>query len=80
MRTTHCRSCNTPLINRRSHATTCSSKCRNKCWRASKIILISEKIMFTIANHALVTKAAEVAGVSFNKFVVDRAVPSECAQ
>lgn len=42
--------------------------------------MIPEKIMFSITNHALVTKAADAAGVSFNKFVNDRAVQSECAQ
>lgn len=75
-----CRACSTPLINRRRHAVTCSSKCRNIVWRASKITLIPERIMFSISNHALITKAADAAGVSFNKFVNDRAVQSECAQ
>lgn len=74
MRITHCRACNSPLVNRRAHATTCSSKCRNIVWRASKITLIPEKIMFSITNHALITKAASVAGKSINQYVVDRAV------
>lgn len=76
----HCRACNIPLINKRSHAVTCSSKCRNIVWRASKVLLIPERIMFNITNHALITKAASVAGKSFNNYVVDRAVQSECAQ
>lgn len=81
MRITHCRACNSPLVNRRAHATTCSSKCRNKCWRASKITTISEKIMFSIANHALITKAADAADVSTSQYVHDRAVQSiECSQ
>jgi uncharacterized protein (DUF1778 family) len=49
-------------------------------WRASKVLLIPERIMFNITNHALITKAASVAGKSFNNYVVDRAVQSECAQ
>lgn len=80
MTTRLCRACNIPLINKRSHCTTCSSKCRNVAWRQSKVTMIPERIMFSITNHALVTKAADAAGVSFNKFVVDRAVQSECAQ
>ena len=80
MRITHCRACNSPLVNRRAHATTCSSKCRNKCWRASKVTTIQEKIMFSIANHALITKAASAAGKSINNYVHDRVVQSECSQ
>lgn len=75
-----CRSCNSPLVNRRSHAVTCSSKCRNVAWRQSKITLIPEKIMFSIANHALVTKAAEAAGKSINQYVHDRVVFNEGSQ
>jgi uncharacterized protein (DUF1778 family) len=41
--------------------------------------MIPEKIIFSIANHALVTKAAEAAGKSINNYVVDRAVQSECS-
>lgn len=74
-----CRSCNSPLINRRRHAVTCSSKCRNIVWRQSKITMISERIMLSIANHALITKAAEAAGKSINQYVHDRVVQSERA-
>lgn len=69
-----CRACSTALINRRSHATTCSSKCRNVAWRKSKVTMIPEKIMFSLTNHALVTKAASAAGVSVNDYVHYRAV------
>ena len=72
-----CRGCSTPLINRRSHAATCSSKCRNAVWRQSKITMIPERIMFSIANHALITKAADATGKSVNQYVHDRAVQSE---
>ena len=81
MRITHCRACNSPLVNRRAHATTCSSKCRNVVWRQSKVTMIPEKIIFSIANHALVTKAAETAGKSINQYVHDRLTQSiECWQ
>lgn len=69
-----CRACSTPLINRRRHAVTCSSKCRNIIWRQSKVTMIPERIMFSIANHALVTKAAEAAGKSINQYVHDHII------
>lgn len=31
-----CLSCHTPLINKRSHAKTCSGACRSKVWRSLK--------------------------------------------
>lgn len=31
-----CLTCNAPLTNKRSHAVTCSGKCRSKKWRALK--------------------------------------------
>lgn len=79
MRITHCIACNKELTKRRPQTKTCNAACRAKFWRHSRITMIPEKIIFSIANHALVTKAADAAGVSFNKFVVDRAVQSECA-
>lgn len=78
MLTAHCRACNSPLINRRPQTTTCSAACRAKYWRQSRVTLIPERIMFSVINHAAITKAASVAGVSFNEFVVDRVVQSEC--
>lgn len=69
-----CRVCSTPLIHRRSHAVTCSSKCRNTVWRQSKSTMISERIIFSIANHALITKAANAAGKSINNYVHDHVI------
>lgn len=69
-----CRACSTPLINRRRHTVTCSSKCRNIVWRQAKVRMIPEKIMFSIANHALVTEAAESAGKSINDYVHGRVI------
>ena len=70
----YCRSCNTPLVNRRAHATTCSSACRAKVWRLSKITTIPVKLMLSFTNYALITKAANAAGVSINQFAHDRLV------
>jgi predicted HicB family RNase H-like nuclease len=36
--------------------------------------MIPERIMFSIANHALVTKAAEAAGKSINQYVHDHII------
>lgn len=80
MRTTHCIACNKELTNRRPQTKTCNAACRARHWRHSRITMIPEKIMFSITNHVLITKAASVAGVSFNKFVVDRIVQSEYSQ
>ena len=74
MRITHCRACNSPLINRRAHAITCSSKCRNAAWRQSRITTIPVKLMFSFANYALITKAAESHGASVNDYVHSRAI------
>jgi len=41
--------------------------------------MIPERIMFSIANHALVTKAADAAGKSINNYVHDRVIQSGCA-
>lgn len=69
-----CRSCNSPLVNRRSHAVTCSSKCRNIVWRQSKITTIPVTITFNFSNYSLVKHAAETAGISINQFSHDRLV------
>lgn len=74
MRITHCRACSSPLVNRRAHAKTCSSKCRNVVWRQSKITMIPVKIMFSFKQHALLIKAASAAGASVNDYVHDRVV------
>jgi len=75
-----CRACCTPLINKRSHCTTCSSKCRNACWRQSKITMIPEKIMFSTTNHQLIKNAADNNGVSIHTYIHDRAISMEYSQ
>lgn len=69
-----CRSCHSPLINRRSHAVTCSSKCRNVVWRQTKSTIIPVRIMFSFSSYALVKNAANAAGIPINQFVHDRLV------
>lgn len=74
MRTTYCRTCDKPLLNRRPQTTTCNAACRSKIWRRSRITMIPVSIMFNLTNYALVTKAASAAGVPVNDYVHDRAV------
>lgn len=70
----HCRACDIPLINKRSHATTCSSKCRMSAWRQSRITMLPVTIMLNLTNFALVTKAASAAGVPITQFAHDQLV------
>lgn len=69
-----CRACNTQLINKRSHCTTCSSKCRNRAWRQSRITMIPVNIMFNLTHFALIKNAAETAGISITQFAHDRVI------
>jgi hypothetical protein len=76
-----CRACNTQLINKRSHCTTCSSKCRNVAWRQSRITMLPVTFMLNIANFALVKNAAEATGVTVAQFAHDRLFQTmECEQ
>lgn len=80
MRTTNCIACNSPLLNRRPQTKTCSAACRARHWRASKITLIPERIMFNLTNHARLTEAAGASGKTINQYVHDRVVRNECSQ
>lgn len=76
----HCRACNIQLINKRAHATTCSSKCRNVAWRQSRITMLPVSFMLNITNYALVKNAANAAGVPINQFAHDRLIQTmECS-
>lgn len=76
---TYCRACNSPLLNRRAHATTCNSVCRNRAWRQSRITMLPVQLMLSIANHSFFTKAADAAGVSINDHLHDRLIKTmEC--
>jgi hypothetical protein len=74
MRTTHCRSCNLPLVNRRPQTKTCNSTCRSKVWRHSRISILPVPVMLSFANHAFFTKAANDVGVSINSYIHDRLI------
>lgn len=74
-----CRGCHSPLINKRAHAVTCSSKCRNIAWRQSKVSMIPVSILLNLTNYALIKNAAETAGISINQYAHDRlAQTMEC--
>jgi hypothetical protein len=70
MRITHCRACNKELINRRSHIKTCSSSCRGKFWRASKVVMIPIRLMFNATHYELIKSNAETIGVSINDYLI----------
>lgn len=76
---THCRACNTPLINRRSHAISCSSSCRGKAWRASKPPTTSVKLTLSVPHFELIENAAQSAGMSTIKYMLNRIIQSECS-
>lgn len=69
-----CRVCHSPLINKRSHAVTCSSKCRNVAWRQSRINMLPVTFMLNIANFALVKNAASAAGKTINEFAHNQTI------
>lgn len=71
---TYCRACNSPLLNRRAHATTCNSACRNKAWRKSRITMLPVQLMLSIANHSFFTKAANAVGVPIDQYLYDRII------
>ncbi|MNF44221.1 hypothetical protein D3C84_253270 [compost metagenome] len=69
-----CRSCHSPLVNKRSHALTCSNKCRMSAWRKSRITMLPVSFMLNIANYTLIKNAANAAGVSIDQFAHDHLV------
>lgn len=79
MRITHCRTCNKELVNRRSHIQTCSSSCRSRLWRASKVPMILVKLMFTNTEYALIKTNAGIRGFSLDEYLHKRVVTTaEC--
>jgi len=74
MRTTHCRACNSPLLNRRPQTKTCDAACRARLWRHSRITQLPVSFMLNITNYALVKNAANSAGISINQYAHDQLV------
>lgn len=74
MRTTHCRACNKPLLNRRPQTKTCNSACRAQAWRHAHTTKLPVSFMLNIGNYSLVKKAAESAGTSINQYAHDQLV------
>jgi ribosomal protein L37AE/L43A len=77
MRIVQCRTCNKELINRRSHIQTCSSSCRSKLWRASKLPMVSVKLMFTTADYHRIEDSAETNGLTIDNYIHARALATE---
>lgn len=77
--TKQCSSCGTKLVNKRSHALTCSNTCRWRVWQAKQSAMIPVKLMFSITSYELIKGNAEATGVSINDFIHSR-VTAECKQ
>ena len=72
-----CASCGSKLVNKRSHARTCSNTCRWRVWQAKQIAMIPVKLMFNIANYEFIKGNAEAIGVSINDYLQTKAI-AEC--
>lgn len=77
MHIVHCRTCNKELINRRSHIQTCSSSCRSKLWRASKLPMVSVKLKLTKVDYHRIKDSAEANGLTIDNYIHTRALVSE---
>jgi hypothetical protein len=75
-----CLSCGTKLINLRSHAKTCSSKCRVKLWRSKQEKLVPLKLEFNVAHFEAIKLEATQLGVTAQSLVMSRslATPPSC--
>ncbi|MNL81187.1 hypothetical protein D3C87_2082230 [compost metagenome] len=72
--TKQCSSCGTKLINKRSHALTCSNTCRWRVWQAKQSAMIPVKLMFNITNYEFIKGNAEAIGVSINDYLQTQAI------
>lgn len=72
--TKKCSSCGEKLINKRSHAKTCSNTCRWRMWQAKQLALIPVKLMFDFASYELIKSRSAATGVSINNYLYAQAV------
>ncbi|MNC24437.1 hypothetical protein D3C75_724920 [compost metagenome] len=75
--TKQCSSCGTKLVNKRSHALTCSNTCRWRVWQAKQSAMIPVKLMFSITSYEFIKSNADAIGVSINDFIHSRVI-AEC--
>jgi len=64
-----CANCRTPLFNKRSHAKTCSAKCRMKMWRAFKEDSVLCSFRCSLANHTNLFLSAYAAKQSVDTYL-----------
>ncbi len=64
-----CLNCNTPLINRRSHAKVCSDKCRVKRWRALKEQSVLVPFRMSVVDHTELFLRAYAAKLSVDGYL-----------
>ncbi|MNE82519.1 hypothetical protein D3C80_1792480 [compost metagenome] len=72
--TKQCNSCGTKLVNKRSHALTCSNTCRWRVWQAKQSAMVPVKLMFNTVHFELVKNAADQHGVSVNEWIHTKAI------
>lgn len=64
-----CMNCHAPLINKRSHAKTCSGKCRSKLWRALKEQSVLVPFRLSVVSHTDLFLVAYARNQSINTYL-----------
>ena len=72
-----CKSCGIKLVNKRSHALTCSNTCRWRVWQSKQSPMIPVRLSFSVEHFASIKDAAGMAGISINEYVQDRIIRNE---
>jgi hypothetical protein len=67
-----CIICNSSLINKRSHAKTCSSRCRTALSRLSRTKPVSLKLVFSKIQFESLKLQADSLGVLVNQLAIER--------
>ena len=67
-----CIICNASLINRRSHAKTCSCRCRTALSRLSRAKPVSLKLVFSKIQFDSLKLQADSLGILVNELAIDR--------
>ena len=69
-----CIICNASLINRRSHAKTCSCRCRTALSRLSRAKPVSIKVVISTLQYNQLKADADDIGVLINQLIIARSI------
>ena len=69
-----CIMCNASLINKRSHAKTCSCRCRTALSRLSRAKPVSIKVVISTLQYNQLKADADDIGVLINQLIVSRSI------